>query len=873
MSKKEEIHILNQDYPEAISDINNQGNVYFNAGKYDKALACFEESLHLKTFFLGKGHLDVADSYNNIGNTYYYKGLYDKALTFHFKSKQIKIQLLGKDNIALAGTYNGIGICYDAQGFYSKALAYYNKSLDLRSRYLGKDDPSLAQNYNNLGLCYFSTGLFDNALIYLNQALQIRQQHYGVEHASVAQTLLNIGACFYRKKECDEALYFYEKSLRIRKVIYGNRHPNVTTALNNIGLCFSCKNQYEKALEYHYEALEIRLQTLGQDHPILGNTYRDIANCLHEMRDFEGALSNLQKALQIVIPDFSPKNNIQNPAIQQYLDAHMLLEILQSKAICLQKMHVEQYQNTEEKYGYQALAIYQLAAKLVEQIRRGYKAESTHLTLAEKAHEMYEAAIETAISNGVIEMAFTFAEQGKGMVLLSSLKDIDARLAANIPEKWLHEANDLRMRLTELDAAIRREHNQVETKRNKENLRTWQNQHFDYQRQYESLIERLEEEFPNYFQLKYDVHTIDLQTLQSSLEEEMAIVEFFVGSKQTYVWVIGRDFVLKEKIALTERDLSEKVEDLIEAIYAENDKDYRRLAYELYALLLEKCLNHPFLKSIKNLQIIPDGNLNFLPFETLLTDFDTTSNAYSDLAYLIKRFGVSYHYSSTLWQYGKRKDNNEMDFTSNFVGFAPVYLSPQPQSEKTYAPLLHSASEITTIKKAFQQKGHKVATYLHLEASKQQFQNQAANYKYVHIAAHAFSQSHFGQEEAHTLDGIVFSSQKNGASSVLTMAEIYNLTLRADLVVLSCCDSGIGKVAKGEGVMAINRGFLYAGAKNVIYTLFKVYDQQSAELMQYLYEEILEGKSYGEALQAAKFKMIAQNLAPKYWSGFVHIGG
>lgn len=873
MGKKEEIHILNQDYSEVISNINDEGNVYFDAGKYDEALACFEKSLHLKTIFLGEVHLDVADSYNNIGNTYYYKGLYDKALDSHFKSKQIKTQLLGKDNIVLASTYNGIGICYDAQGFYSKALAYYNKSLDLRSRYLGKDNPSVAQNYNNLGLCYFSTRLFDNALIYLNQALQIRQQHYGVEHASVAQTLLNIGACFYQKQECDEALYYYEKSLKIRKVIYGNKHPNITTALNNIGLCFSCKNQYKKALAYHYEALDIRLRTLGQDHPSLANIYRDTANCLCEMRDFDGALNNLQKALQIVIPGFSPKNNIQNPPIQQYLDAHILLEILQSKAACLQKMHEKQVQeHTQKKYGYQALKTYQLAAKLVEQIRRGYEAESTHLTLAEKAHQMYEAAIETAISNGVVEMAFTFAEQGKGMVLLSSLKDIDARLAANIPEKWLQEADDLKVRLTELDTAIRRERNQIETKRNKEGLRVWQNQHFDYQRKYESLIERLEGEFPNYFQLKYDVHTIDLQDLQQSLEEEMAMVEFFVGSKQTYIWVIGRHFVLKEKIVLTERELSEKVEDLIEAIYAENDKEYRKWAHELYALLLEKCLSYPFLENIQNLQIIPDGNLNFLPFEVLLMHLDT-SNKYNDLAYLVRRFAISYHYSSTLWQYGKRKESSEIATKSNFVGFAPVYLSEQPQTEKMYAPLLHSVSEITTIKKAFQQKGHNVAAYLHLEASKRRFRNQAANYKYVHIAAHAFSQSHFGQDETYTLDGIVFSSQKNGTSNVLTMAEIYNLTLRADLVVLSCCDSGIGKIAKGEGVMAINRGFLYAGAKNVIYTLFKVYDQQSAELMQYLYEEILEEKPYGIALQAAKFKMISQNLAPKYWSGFVHIGG
>ncbi|MEZ4885000.1 MAG: CHAT domain-containing tetratricopeptide repeat protein [Chitinophagales bacterium] len=867
MDNKENIHIIGDGYWEAVKNIHNQGNECFDEGNYDIALACFEQALDLRIRGLGKTHLDVADSYNNIGNTYYYKGLYNKALRYHLESKNIKTNLLGEDNIALAVTYNGIGICYDAQGFYNKALAYYNKSLDLRIRYLGSEHSSVAQSLNNLGLCYHSKGTYDTALVYLQKALKIRQQHFGEDHWSVAQTLLNMGACYFSKDKHDEALHFYNKSLKIKQAIYGDHHPNIASVLDNIGFCYRQKGMFDVALNHHNMVLTIRQKTLASDHPSLAITYNNIANCLQEKGFFVEALSYCQNALQIVIPQFSPENILENPSIHQYMDAHILLEILQSKAICFQSMHLSKTENKNTDYGRLALKTYQLAAKLMTQLRRGYKAESTHLTLAEKAHQMYEAAIETAIKNDATNLAFTFAEQGKGMVLLGSLKDIDARLASDIPEKWLNEAYDLRISLTELDNAINRERCKVEIERNLEQLRQWQNQHFDYQRDYESLIEKLEKEYPNYFQLKYKVHNIVVQELQKSLDNQTAIVEFFVGRHQTYLFVIGRAFVLTKCIVISESTLNEQIADFIEAIYAENAKEYQQLAYALYETLLKQSLQNELFDTIQYLHIIPDGDLGFLPFETLLTQ-KPSSLRYAEMPYLVNNYAISYHYSATLWHYGKNKQKSELSSSFSFVGFAPVY----QDIGLNYKTLYHSAAEIEGIKTAFEEKGYEAAIFLHSAASKEHFKQHVIDYKYVHIAAHAFGQPYFEQEEAYSSDGIVFSFQKDDLEGILTMAEIYNLSLNADLVVVSCCDSGVGKVAKGEGVMAINRGFLYAGARNVIYTLFKVYDRHSAELMQYLYQDILAQKAYGSSLQASKIKMITQGYAPKYWSGFVHIG-
>ncbi|MGB1241346.1 MAG: CHAT domain-containing protein [Chitinophagales bacterium] len=844
-----------------------EGNVYFKEGKYDKALNSFKEALKLSIALFGKNNLEVADFFNNIGNSYYYKGLYDKALEAHLESKNIKITLLGEGHIGLAVTYNGIGICYDAQGFYSKALAYYNKSLDLRTRHLGNEDPSVAQNFNNLGLCYYSKGAYNNALIYLRKALYIREQYTGGNDGSVAQTLLNIGACYFKKDEYDEALCFYQKSLLLKQEIYGDDHPSIAIVLDNIGFCYLRKGMFDTALKHHYNVLEIYQKVLEGDHPSLAITYNNIAKCLQQKKLFEEALSYFQKALQVLIPEFLPKNTLENPSIQQYMDAHILWEILQSKAACFQSMHLSQEVNKQNNFGKWSLDTYQLAAKLMMQIRRGYKAQDTHLTLAEKAHEMYEAAIETAIVNRVWDLAFTFAEQGKGMVLLASLKDIDARVAADIPEKWLDEAYHLRIALTELDNAINQERYKVDSKRDKESLRNWRNQHFDCQAKYEDLIEKLEKEYPDYFQLKYDVNHITVDILQKSLDNQTAIVEFFVGRHKTYVFTIGKSFIHTHSILIAEAELNEQVEDLIEAVYAENSQEYRYLAYRLYELLLKNSLCQPSFDQIKNLQIVSDGDLSFLPFETLLTQKEG-AKTYEALHYLLKEYAISYHYSTTLWHYGKNKETHIDLSEFSFVGFAPVY----EHTKSSYETLYYSVSEIEGIRLGFEEKGHSTALFLNMEASKTNFKQHVANYRYVHIAAHSFGQSPFESEEDNSSDGIVFSAQTDDKEGILSMAEIYNLSLNADLVVLSCCDSGVGKVAKGEGVMAINRGFLYAGAKNVIYTLFKIYDRHSSELMQYLYQDILDGKGYSPSLRASKMKMIQQNYPPKYWSGFVHIG-
>ena len=191
---------------------------------------------------------------------------------------------------------------------------------------------------------------------------------------------------------------------------------------------------------------------------------------------------------------------------------------------------------------------------------------------------------------------------------------------------------------------------------------------------------------------------------------------------------------------------------------------------------------------------------------------------------------------------------------------------------KNYYELIHTEEEVKAVKDLFQKRGFAANGYFHQAASISNFLQQIKDTKFIHIAAHGI----FNKEQPE-FSGIVFSAPKEGRTedAIFYTADAYHLQLQADLVVLSSCESGIGKLSKSEGMMAMNRALLYAGANNVIFTLFKVYDKSASKLTYRIFEGIVNRQlSYSEALQRAKLELIKDvQMTPKSWAGFVLLGG
>ncbi len=298
---------------------------------------------------------------------------------------------------------------------------------------------------------------------------------------------------------------------------------------------------------------------------------------------------------------------------------------------------------------------------------------------------------------------------------------------------------------------------------------------------------------------------------------------------------------------------------------------YLEMGIVLHQLLIEP-INH-LLSSKKNLIIIPDAAFADIPLESL--PINRNGNT------ICEKLSTSYHYSLGLWSISNQK-NATLQLKS-LAAFAPQFSSgkqknnlisrrsskeSKPNSQIYLAQLPMAETEVIQISKLFSTSKEKTVQVEHNRITKQEFVTYAPNFDIIHIASHGFADVRDFRNS-----GIYFSNPSKNGHELLHLNEIYNLDLKANLVVLSACKTNVGKIVQGEGSMALPRGFIYAGVPNVIASLWKVHDEKTMELMVAFYQHLLKGNSYAEALRLAKLDCIAKGYLPLDWAGFVLIGG
>jgi len=192
--------------------------------------------------------------------------------------------------------------------------------------------------------------------------------------------------------------------------------------------------------------------------------------------------------------------------------------------------------------------------------------------------------------------------------------------------------------------------------------------------------------------------------------------------------------------------------------------------------------------------------------------------------------------------------------------------------QQRFRPLPYSEREVHSIYSLFEEHNRPAKLFLRSDASESNFRRYTSGYKYVHLATHGLI-----NEKYPKLSGLAFYQPKDSLTAedgILYSAENYALRMSSDLLVLSSCESGLGKLIKGEGLMSLTRGFFYAGARNIVVSLWKVPDKATAELMERFYYYILQGNSYSASLRKAKLKLIKKRSTafPRNWSSFILLG-
>jgi CHAT domain-containing protein len=370
-----------------------------------------------------------------------------------------------------------------------------------------------------------------------------------------------------------------------------------------------------------------------------------------------------------------------------------------------------------------------------------------------------------------------------------------------------------------------------------------------------------------------------------------------MGDSSIVVLGISRTKLAFHSIAASDPQFNEVYEELDsirnivsgDHIYDEeySPEQYRTFihsGFNLYNQLVGSVLDQ-LNENFRDLIIIPDGQLGYLPFELLISKLpeNPVQVDYRNLDYLVKKYIIRYDYSTSLLNENIRLAHlpgNSYD--NEYTGFAPGYsvsgsVPDTNKSTKIYkaggvgiaSVLKYNTEEITRAAKLF----HGIV-FSGKQASESNFKSDTIRSRILHLAAHAVLNNLHPEFSGITFSDYTGRETEDKDDGILYAHEIYNLNLNSDLVLLSACETGIGKIARGEGIISLARAFKYAGCRNIVMSLWKANDQTTSEIMCDFCKNLKKGMPKDEALQKAKLKYLetSEHSHPFYWATFVLIG-
>lgn len=815
-------------------------------GEVDAGIQRAEQGLwHIRRSVQDTMHM-AAMAHMVIGNGLLHIGRNDLAI------EQLHLAELGfkQEDLIKAECYESIGVAYWNNENLDLALQYHEKAFEIRTNTKGVDDALLGDSNNNIGLVYLKDEPLQSN-IYFERALKYYEGNHRKNRRKIALCYANISYANAELGNYRYALEYLDKMDAIWSEIYEGAHSNKAFVLNNRGRVYKMKGDLDQALEYQQQALDMHKSIHGEKHPDVANTYFLIGQIYQDKSEFEYAAMSFQHSVYSNLFDQQFEDLYSLPKVEGFYNADILLSSLQSKAKAMEALHFERTLKRRDIDA--ALDTYLLCDQLISAIRQTRINEVDKLRLSEIASEVYANGINlaqylslhTLKKREYLDIAFEFMERSKAAVLLQAINDTHAKHFSGIPDEELALEDSLKTEIDYLEQMLLQEISDEDRAKYKDHL-------FACQRALRGFVEGLEDKYPSYYQLKYDNKLVTAPELQAKLGEGDWLLSYFLAKDKVYIFSINaRSYELIAKDL--DFDLANRIKGLRNTIKYQMDEQYKEIAKELGALLIPKKF-----KEVYGLTVLPDGVLSTLPFESLIVEKSKESK------FLIQWMAVNYDYSATLLS-----QRSELTSTgSKALLIAPVSFDPTQHVNDLPA----TEAEVREIKYLFGGSNLEVDMSVKTEASKDKvLQRLEGDYKYLHLATHGVVDEKYPDRSRIYLKG---GESDDGC---LYCGEIYNLKINAELVSLSACETGLGKISQGEGVIGLSRALKYAGAQNLMVSLWQVNDQSTSDLMISFYKNHLyhsDRAGFRDDLRKAKLELIASDKysSPYYWAPFILIG-
>jgi CHAT domain-containing protein len=797
-----------------------RGITFVRLRRYKDAIEILQKALKLRTQLTGDNTTRTILQYLNMA--YAYKGDVEKAIFYSTKLLDILKKNMSEKGFAQIGPYGNLGIHYKNLGDYEKSIYFHNQNIELMEKYWGKTHPPLQNGYMNRGVTKKRLKLYDEAIADLEQSYQV-----GVANpTTVDSTLLSF-------------------------------------ARLNMGEVYRLKNDYAKSLEEFDKAI-VLLQNFKEEEVAIAESYHGKALVYFELEDATRCIENINLAKKY--------NHYQSPEdFDKVVEIPLLIRIFQVSA--------QNYLHSFSKTGNRILldSAYQeaqIGLAAINFLKKEMTFSEGRSRLTDASYEIFEAFLQIlkATQQDTSERkAFSIIEQSKALQLYEAMKNSEVRAYSQIPPQYLVKERQFQEELVKVENRKRllmaKKTSDMDTSfiEVRALQATWQLKN-------DSLKNEIAKLSSNYVNLNNSIDNVSLVDVQTNLlQPSQTLVQYFVGDSSIFAFVVKPNFY---KLTEIKKDfpLDNWVKILRGSLSADNFQTqadvYTDMAFKLY----EKLIKPIKTQLSEEVIIIPDGVLGYVPFEILLSQKPEKPIRFKEHAYLLREHSFSYCFSATLLREMMHKKHRQ-EPTKSLIAYAPFFdgdttafskiVEEDLAARQDFTPLQNSGEEVFRISKMM-----KGEAFIGKKTTEQLFTETASTARILHLATHGKANDKMGDYSY-----LAFSPIKDSIENeLLFVGDLYNLTLNADMVVLSACETGIGKLQRGEGIISLARAFAYAGAKSIITSLWAVNDTKTKDLMISFYKNLKKGKSKNTALKNAKMSMIDKNLHPYFWAGFIGIG-
>ncbi|MEZ4951477.1 MAG: CHAT domain-containing protein, partial [Saprospiraceae bacterium] len=655
----------------------------------------------------------------------------------------------------------------------------------------------------------------------------------------------------------------------------------------NTALCFKSLGNLDSALFYIKLANQILPEKLQKNDPSLLIHFFSLATIYYEKGDYETSLKMLEKSNKI-----GEENGVANsPDFAQNLGLRAMIAVNRKKwgtaeeyfqkALKVVKIKgdgletddykmvpnslwvINEYSNYllskfEESGEAKDLEGFNLYSKLYldlsNKFRRQFVDPYTKSVLIKDNAEVFEDKIGTYqklyaenSQDEYLEKVYDFSENARA-TMLRDLQDDKIQSYAGIPDSVLVKERQLRKELAELNSAWM----------DLPDSDSIQKALFLKKEALNEFIEESRAKYPRYYDLKYEVNIPGIDSVQKAISEEMVVLEFLSDQNDFYVLQIGKDFKRLIPLGSKAEILKEIIgwkKSIVELDAGANDIHSRNL-YELLWKPMESKLKR------NRVVIIPSGPLFYLNFETLK----------GPNGYLIQQFNISYALSIDLFLKKKAKHLNE-----GILAIAPgfedalkqAYTSNLDSIEQADEKYLYTVRQPWSVKLASKLGGSK--SLIGSMASEGNVKTSIKNGNVLYFGTHAIADA-----EDPLRSKLVLAKDFEGEDGYLHAYELFGLPIEADLAVLNACESGLGNIQKGEGMISLSYSLQFAGCPSTVMSLWKVDEKVSTQITESFFDFLADGKSKSEALRLAKLKYLESAkgdlIHPFYWGGMVLMG-